>query len=273
MENIVFVTKTAPESQEIEKRLKQAFTQAAIKTPAKLVIATGGDGTLLQAIKDHYEEDVLFIGVSAGTLGLLETIEVEDIDKLVTAISSGTYSLIEAPLIAASFCQPAGGSAREDTQEGVIGHGFNDISVERAGPRAAKLHLKIDSSSGTFIGDGVIFSTPLGSTAYSLAAGGPVIDSKLQDLFVVTPNNPHFSSQYSSLQRPHIIERQRMVRVEVTDKDARERPLQLVIDGHIAVENLDKPVNIYLSNKSIKLMQLNDHDLQNRLDAKRLGRL
>lgn len=273
MDKFIFVTKRSSKAQEAKTKIEQALSKLS-KTPSKpIVVAIGGDGTMLKAIKEYYRQEIFFVGVSAGTLGLLETVELEDIDNLVAAIENESFSIIEAPLLAASFCQPSGDNARGDKPKGVIGYGFNDISVERHGPLAAKFHLKIDASSGTFIGDGVIFSTPLGSTAYSLAAGGPVIDSKLQNLYVVTPNNPHFSANYSSLQRPHIFERQRIVRVMVDDQDVKERPLQLVIDGQVAVENIDKPLNIYMSELSIKLMQLSDHDLQNRIEAKRLGRL
>ena len=145
--------------------------------------------------------------------------------------------------------------------------------MERGGALAAKFHLKIDASSGSFIGDGVIFSTPLGSTAYNLAAGGPVVDSKLQDIFVVTPNNPHFSASYSSLQRPHVLAQARKVRIMPDHGDITHRPLKVVIDGHIVVDDLRRTINIFLSDRTIKVVQLSDHDLQNRIEAKRLGQL
>jgi NAD+ kinase len=153
----------------------------------------------------------------------------------------------------------------------MLGYAFNDIIVERSGPHAARFDLDIDHTRGTFVGDGVIFATPLGSTAYSLAAGGPIIDSRAQDLCVVTPNNPHISPLYSSLQRPHVLTKHRRVTIKVRPDDAEERPLQLTIDGQVALAHMTSPVEIFVSRQSVKLLQLEDNGFHDLIDARRLG--
>jgi NAD+ kinase len=270
--SIIFVTKPTPKAKQAEADARQALKDLP-HLPFELVVAVGGDGTMLHAIKQHMKQDVVFAGISAGSLGLLETVEINQIQLLADALKSGKYDLLEAPLLGACFCDPVGHDAKQDHHLESIGHAFNDISVERRSGSAARFHLKIDDSAGTFIGDGVIFATPLGSTAYSLAAGGPIIDSEAQDTFVATPNNPHLSAIHSSLQRPHVFSSNRMIRIEVSGTDVREHPAQLVIDGQVVLETINRSINIYISSKRVKLLQLEGNGLRNRIENKRLGRL
>ena len=154
----------------------------------------------------------------------------------------------------------------------VLGYVFKDSTVERFCPRVSRFDLHIDEFAGTFIGDGVIFATPLGSTAYSLAAGGPIIDSRAQDVLVVSPSNPHISPLYSSLQRPHVLQKGRVIRIHVAKEDREERPIQLSIDGMAVVEKLQKPIEVFLSDKSVSLLELHENDFHSRIDTKRLGK-
>lgn len=268
---LTFVTKPSRAAQEVEDRARSVLGHL---TPARpIVVAIGGDGTLLQAAKEYLHQDVVFVGVSAGSLGLLQTVEPDELDKLAQAIQHQTYELMHSPLLEVAYCRPLDANAKNDEMGDVIGYGFNDISVERQESRAAKFKLKIDESDGTFIGDGLIFSTPLGSTAYSLAAGGPIIDSAVQDVFIVTPNNPHISRLNSSLQRPHVLNKSRHIRIELADIDKADRPLQIAIDGQIAARNITEPIKIMLSKKYVQLLQLEKDSVHKNIEAKRLGRL
>jgi NAD+ kinase len=259
MSEIIYVSKPSEAAKEAEDYLRRTLGDS--QSEEQLVVAIGGDGSLLHAIKQYQSQNPIFVGVSAGSLGLLQTVDTKQLPELVRALQQHSYHLLEAPLLEAAY------------ENENIGYAFNDISVERAGSRAAKFQLNVDGSSGTFIGDGVIFSTPLGSTAYSLAAGGPIIDSKLQDIFVVTPNNPHLSSINSSLQRPHVLSKNRQIRVELTAEDMQDRPLQISIDGHVAVKPVARPFTISVSDKKVRLLQLEADSIHNRVENKRLGRL
>lgn len=259
MGELLYVTNSSEAAKDAENYLRESLVDSP--TDDTLVVAIGGDGTLLHAIKQYHQDSPIFIGVSAGSLGLLQTIDTSQLPRLLVALQKQSYHLLEAPLLKASY------------ENEVIGHAFNDISVERAASRAAKFQLTVDGSSGTFIGDGVIFSTPLGSTAYSLAAGGPIIDSKLQDIFVVTPNNPHLSAINSSLQRPHVLSKSRKIQIEMTQEDIENRPLQISIDGQVAVKQVTKPLSIAVSDKKVRLLQLEADSIHNRIENKRLGRL
>lgn len=263
MNTITIFTKPSPKAQAIEQSLRKQLKQAGVSPKRDIIITIGGDGTTLMAIKEHIHANAAFVGISAGHLGFLQTLEEKDIPKLINALKTNSFSTIKAPLIAAAY---------GDKKKEVIGYGFNDIIVERFGPRAVRFDLHIDDASGTFIGDGVIFSTPLGSTAYSLAAGGPIIDSRAQDVLIVTPSNPHISALYSSLQRPHVLQKGRVIHLHATKADLAERPIQLSIDGHSAVQTLGAPIEIFLSDKTVSLLEITANDFHNRIDAKRLGK-
>jgi NAD+ kinase len=257
------VAKPSREAREIRSLLEALLVQNPIpETGRKTVFAIGGDGTLLRAIRDHLSDDALFVGISAGTLGFLQTIPKEQILATLKAIRREEFSMIEAPLL----------TVRNQNSEEPIGHGFNDISVERAGTQAIKLTLDINDSHGGFIGDGIIFSTPLGSTAYSLAAGGPIIDSRIQNAYVVTPSNPHLSTLYSSLRRPHVLDGKRIAKINLDADSLRTRPLRLMIDGFSVVKNLKDDVEICLSPKKVRIMQFSNDNYHDQIDAKRLGR-
>lgn len=271
MGKFIFFTKDTSIAKTTENKIRGSLVN--IQFNGTFVIAVGGDGTMLSAIKEHLNEDVIFIGVSAGSLGLLQTISLADLPLLVETLKNKKYELIKASLLQASYCTPAGDSAQQDKTGEVIGYGFNDISVERQESRAAKFHLKVDSSAGNFVGDGIIFSTPLGSTAYSLAAGGPIIDSEIQDAYVVTPNNPHVSNLHSSLYRPHVLNKSRKIRIELNEDDKKDRPLQIAIDGQIAARDITTPIQISLSDKYVKILQLEKNSLEKQIEEKRLGRL
>lgn len=263
MANYAIIASSSPLAQEVAGELREALKATPLLDhPTPIVFAVGGDGTLLTAIRQHLLDGALFVGISAGTLGFLQSIQRDQIEDIINALNSQSFSLLEAPLLTA---QHLGESAP-------LGYAFNDISVERSQAQAVKFDLAIDNSTGSFIGDGVIFSTPLGSTAYSLAAGGPIIDSLIKDCFVVTPSNPHFSSLYSSLQRPHVTHRSRSVNILFDQENFTKRPARLLFDGHVTLDPIDQNLTISLSDKLVKIVQFNKDEFHSRIDAKRLGR-
>ncbi len=268
MNNITIFTKPSPKAQAIERNLRRQLEKSKVSPKREVIITIGGDGTTLMAIKEHINSNAAFVGISAGHLGFLQTLEEKDIPSLIQALKTNSFTTIEAPLVGVAYS----GKKTDEKRGSVIGYGFNDVIVERFGPRAVRFDLHIDDASGTFIGDGVIFATPLGSTAYSLAAGGPIIDSRAQDVLVITPSNPHISALYSSLQRPHVLQKGRTIKIHATKEDLGERPIQLSIDGIAAVQVLTAPIEIFLSNKTVSLLEITASDFHNRIDMKRLGK-
>jgi len=261
MAEIYYETKPGDEhATQITNQLKQLLANINFERP--LVIAVGGDGTMLHAVRQHNSvKNALFVGVSAGHLGFIQAIESTQLEKFVDIIQKGEYETVRAPLI----------SVKDDSGH-IFGYGFNEVLIERQAGYAVKLSLNIDGSKGKFIGDGVIFAAPLGSTSYALAAGGPIIDTALQNVFLVVPSNPHISLLYTSLQRPHVLAGNRDVRIEMTGDDIKYHPARLAIDGRVALEHIDRPLTVFLSDRCVDMLQLAGNGFYHRLEKKRLGR-
>lgn len=154
----------------------------ALAAEADVIVAVGGDGTILRAAKVAAQCGKPLLGVNAGRVGFLAVIEADEFDKLDRVIA-GDYSLERRNLLAVT-CQ--------NGTEPVIQYAFNDAVVTRGNALSmVDIHAKVDGKTlMQFRGDGLIVSTPSGSTAYNMSAGGPIVDSAVDSL-IVTPICPH----------------------------------------------------------------------------------
>lgn len=156
---------------------------------ADAVIALGGDGTLLRAVRLHPLLPV--IGFNLGSLGYLAAVGAGDIASAMAALSQGRFTVRERTLLEVGMASAhvgGGGNA----QPGSRFLALNEVVVMREMTgHAAWLDLEADGRHVTrYTADGIVIATPTGSTAYSLAAGGPVVMPDAPTL-VVTPMNPH----------------------------------------------------------------------------------
>lgn len=164
-------------------------------------VVLGGDGTLLKAARALAGAGVPMLGVNVGHLGFLTEVEASSLFQRLPAVLAGEYRLDERAMLAAAVLE--GGRPRERLLA------LNDVVVSVA--PYARLGLLSVSVSGSLLGrypaDGVIVATPTGSTAYSLAAGGPIVAPDL-DVLLVTPVCPH-----TFYARPTVIAKQDSVRI------------------------------------------------------------
>ena len=145
---------------------------------ADAIVVLGGDGTILRAV--HAYPDIPILGLNLGGLGYLSSVEERDFTRALDMLARGAYRISERSML----------SVR--TGDGKWFPALNDVVADRVmSGHTAILDLAMDGKSVTrYLADGLIIATPTGSTAYSLAAGGPVLmpDS---GSFVVTPMSPH----------------------------------------------------------------------------------
>ncbi len=157
-----------------------------------LLVTIGGDGTLISAVRRSHDYGIPVLGVHAGKLGFLADISLDELDAFLTQVHAGEYRIDERAMLEASI-KTAHGEKR------VVA--FNDIVITR--PSISKMiHVEtfVDAKAfNTYFGDGVIVSTPTGSTAYNLSAGGPVL-FPLTQVYALTPICPH-----SLTQRPVVL--------------------------------------------------------------------
>lgn len=150
------------------------------------IIALGGDGTILKVSRDLRDMNIPIVGVNLGTLGFLTEIEPDQIFPVIDRLLTDDYEMEERMNIrGAIFKEGAGTVPYKDIA-------LNDIVVTRAGfSRVIGLKVYVNGKvMDIYEADGVIISTPTGSTGYNLSAGGPIVSPKT-DLIIVTPISPH----------------------------------------------------------------------------------
>ncbi len=162
---------------------------------AHMIIAVGGDGSIIHSSKHSLERGIPVLGINMGRLGFLAAIEPEEL-TLLSRLPEGAYTLDERMLIRASIIGA-------DGKERFSGVALNDFVISR-GSLSRIIDISISCMGkrvGDYRADGIIFSTPTGSTAYSLSAGGPVVSPRL-DSIIMTPVCPHSISACSIMFSP-----------------------------------------------------------------------
>lgn len=192
---------------EIESHGAQLVTSA--EDPPDMVIAVGGDGTMLAAVRRSLEWDVPVIGFNLGTLGFLAVAEPGDVSGVVDRLVNNDYEIDLRTTVTASV----------GDQEAT---GVNDVVVEKIdSQRLVSLDVSVDGEPFvTYRADGLVVATPTGSTAYSFSAGGPLVDSRLEAL-VMTPVASH-----SLFDRPLVLPPSSVIEVTVS----RDRQVRVNVD-------------------------------------------
>jgi NAD+ kinase len=208
-------------------------TQLAGKADVLLVL--GGDGTMLNAARLAGERGIPILGVNMGGLGFLTEVRLEHLYPSLERVFANEYVLDERLMLATHVHRHG-----ETVAHGVV---LNDVVVSK-GTLARMIELRI-AIQGQFVtnlrGDGLIVSTPTGSTAYSLSAGGPIINPAVPSL-ILTPICPHTLTH-----RPLIVPRDLEIEVTLTSKD----------DG--AMATLDGQVGISLSQGDSVVATTSEH--------------
>jgi NAD+ kinase len=163
---------------------ESAGSPAELARDCDLIVVLGGDGTILQVL--HQLGDVFppILGINLGTLGFLTCVSASDWRAAIEAIAAGAFRLSMRTLLDVEVLR--------DGESRFRGLALNDAVISRGEPsRLIKLNVIVDDETlSEYNADGLIVSTPTGSTAYSLSAGGPVLTPD-SGVFVVTPICPH----------------------------------------------------------------------------------
>ncbi|MFM7034978.1 MAG: NAD(+)/NADH kinase [Planctomycetia bacterium] len=186
--------------------------------PPDLVIVLGGDGSILRTARWMGYRQAPVLGVNLGTLGFLADVSRDDVEPALADIASGRFRRIDHLMLECDIIRGGDSLHRE--------LGLNEVSI-LAGPPFSMIEigLHVDGElATTYLGDGLIVSTPVGSTAYNLSAGGPIVRKDL-DAFIFTPLNPHTLTN-----RPVIDSADREYEVIVTRPNAGSA---CVVDGRV----------------------------------------
>ena len=222
-------------------------------TGCDMAIAVGGDGTIVHVAKAAAAADCPVLGINGGRLGFLAGLEADELEML-PALLSGEYAVDERSLLQVTVHTSSGEVVRYAMNEAVISRGglsrLVDVVVHADGAEVLSCR-----------GDGVIIATPTGSTAYSLSAGGPVVDPSV-DCVLLTPVCPH-----SLDSRPRIWPAHVTLTAEAVAADG--DPAYVTVDGE---ENIPLAphdiVTIRRAEKTVRLVQLRRDTFYQRLRRK-----
>jgi NAD+ kinase len=208
---------------------------------ADAVVVLGGDGTLLAA-SHLLERPVPILGVNFGSLGFLTEITLPDLYPALEGVLAGRYRYEERRMLHAVV--------RRAGQADVIGDVLNDVVVTKGAlSRIIELEVTIDGLFvSTFRADGIIVSSPTGSTAYNLAAGGPILHPTLPAV-VLTPICPHMLAN-----RPLVVGDD--ATIEVRLRSARDGEVHLTFDGQRGFPlSSHDTVTVTRSSRSLRLVK------------------
>lgn len=188
---------------------------------AQLVLVIGGDGTMLRAARTVYGTEIPILGINQGYLGFLTEVEVEHLDQALEQLLSGTYRVEHRMMLNAAVYRD--GVCIADV------NALNDMVVTKGAlSRIIRTELYLDNQLvEQHYGDGLIFSTPTGSTGYSLSAGGPIVYPSV-DVCIVAPICSH-----SLISRPMIFSPEHTLTVRMESVGS---PAMLTVDGQNGVE-------------------------------------
>lgn len=208
-------------------KLKEfAASSQAITKRAEMVLSLGGDGTFLRAARFVCGRDIGILGVNLGSKGFLTEVTLDDRDEYFTALIDGNYTVENRIMLDCGILRggPAPGGAGRGKKV-FAGTALNDVVMSKgAYEHLLKIKTRINGNyAASFLADGLIVSTPTGSTAYSLSAGGPIISSAA-NCFSITAICPHTLSA-----RPLVISADEAV--YITEENAKK--VNVVIDGQI----------------------------------------
>ncbi len=150
-----------------------------------VIISIGGDGTFLGVISDYKDLGIPFFGINKGSIGFLTQVSEDSIADAIDRIIGGNYKIISRIQLSCELYDKEGNLKGTDIC-------LNDVAVLRGDkPHIVKLTLYIDGERvENFYGDGLVVATPTGSTAYTLAAGGPLLTPELDNI-IITPLASH----------------------------------------------------------------------------------
>lgn len=216
-----------------------------LKNKADFLLSIGGDGTLLKAVTYVRESEIPIMGINTGRLGFISSISADQIDDAITDILKGNYKINERTLLELS-------SDKNLFKE--KNFALNEVAVSKKDTSSMiRIDAYVDDEFlNTYWADGLVVSTPTGSTGYSLSCGGPIIMPGTNNI-IITPNAPHNLNV-----RPIVIDDNSVVKLKIEDRDQ----LALVsLDSRSRAFDSETELIIKKANFKVRLVQPQNNSL------------
>ena len=231
---------------EPDKDGDQRYDFSDMPEDIECVLVLGGDGTLLQAARELLQRHIPLLGINLGTLGFLTSAEKSELPKCLDSVLDDSCSIDERMMLE--------GVAYHGSEKIQMNIALNDVIIARAGfSRLVELKIYVNGELlSIYNADGIIVSTPTGSTGYSLSAGGPIIFPQT-DVMVITPICPH-SLQARSL----VVSGEDRIMIEIGRRRKTQKEEAMVtFDGRSAQElETGDRIEIYKAQETTQLIRL-----------------
>lgn len=232
-------------AEEILKKEYKTFNDyKCLDSSFDLLVSIGGDGTILRAATYVRDSGIPILGINAGRLGFLAKVQKENIESFLQIVLEKKYTISERTLLSLK-CSP------ENEQINELNFAMNEVTVSRKDTTSM---ITIDTSLNgehlnSYWADGLIISTPTGSTGYSLSCGGPVLTPEVKGL-VITPIAPHNLNA-----RPLVIPDDTEIKLKVS---GREEQYLVSLDSRIATLNNNAELTIRKTPFKINMVEIPD---------------
>ncbi len=201
-----------------------------------ILLSLGGDGTFLNTARLIGNSNIPILGVNLGALGFMAEVGPKEINNFISNIEKGKYKIIDFCVISAEL------------ENGQFLYGINEIVIDKSNSiRVIEVEISYNNENVVnFLGDGIIISTPTGSTGYSLSAGGPII-CPYSNVLLITPICPHTLNF-----RPIVVPDDGHILIKVISKDK----IRITADGHTTyIFDQKTTVKINRANYTIKVIK------------------
>ena len=243
---------------EPDKDGDQRYDFSDMPEDIECVLVLGGDGTLLQAARELLQRHIPLLGINLGTLGFLTSAEKSELPKCLDSVLDDSCSIDERMMLE--------GVAYHGSEKIQMNIALNDVIIARAGfSRLVELKIYVNGELlSIYNADGIIVSTPTGSTGYSLSAGGPIIFPQTY-VIVITPICPH-SLQARSL----VVSGEDRIMIEIGRRRKTQKEEAMVtFDGRSAQElETGDRIEIYKAQETTQLIRLKGRSFYQALQNK-----
>jgi NAD+ kinase len=229
---------------------------AELKEDTAALISIGGDGTILKAATFIRAKNIPIIGINAGRLGFLATVQFENIEELLTKFIEKSYTISKRSLLEIR-------TTPEYENFSELNFALNEVTVARK-DTTSMITIETalnDEYLTSYWADGLIVSTPTGSTGYSLSCGGPVLTPNVES-FVITPMAPHNLNA-----RPLVITDTTEIQLKIS---GREEQFLISLDSRIAAVSKDTKIAIKKADFTISIVEFKEESFLNTIRKKLL---
>lgn len=229
-----------------------------VPSSAECCIVLGGDGTMLQAARNVLDKNIPLIGFNLGTLGYMTEVELSEAESAMDKLLNDDYEIEDRMMLQGILCQ--------GREKGIKNFALNDIVIARCSSlQAYNFNVYVnDMPLTSYKADGIILSSPTGSTAYNMSAGGPIVDPKAQ-ILLLTPICPHTANS-----RTIVLSENDKVTIEVgIGREDSVQRLEVSFDGgkRVIMESGDR-IDISRAEQVTRILKLSSESFLNILRKK-----